>query len=146
MGLLWLFPLVTMASNGVHVSSSQRSRSLSRWVRADDKGTVTITDDDIPAFSASGAYADALINPDLVAPGRNIVSQLASDDTNLALQFVQTIRSHSPSGSSYFRISGTSMASAVIAGAVALLLQDEPTLTPDQVKYRLHDHRQHELG
>ena len=29
------------------------------------------------------------------------------------------------------------MASAVTAGAVALLLQDEPDLTPDQVKYRL---------
>jgi serine protease AprX len=34
-------------------------------------------------------------------------------------------------------MSGTSMASAVTAGAVALLLQDEPNLTPDQVKYRL---------
>lgn len=37
----------------------------------------------------------------------------------------------------YFRMSGTSMASAVVAGAAALLLQDEPNLTPDQVKYRL---------
>lgn len=29
------------------------------------------------------------------------------------------------------------MSSAVVAGAVALLLQDEPNLNPDQVKYRL---------
>jgi serine protease AprX len=34
-------------------------------------------------------------------------------------------------------MSGTSMASAVMAGAVALLLQDEPDLTPNQVKHRL---------
>jgi serine protease AprX len=34
-------------------------------------------------------------------------------------------------------MSGTSMAAAVTAGSVALLLQDEPNLTPDQVKYRL---------
>jgi serine protease AprX len=37
----------------------------------------------------------------------------------------------------YFRISGTSASAAVTSGAAALLLQDEPNLTPDQVKYRL---------
>jgi serine protease AprX len=38
---------------------------------------------------------------------------------------------------SYFRMSGTSTASPVVAGAAALILQQNPSLTPDQVKYRL---------
>ena len=37
----------------------------------------------------------------------------------------------------YFILSGTSMATAVVSGAAALMLQQEPALTPDQVKARL---------
>jgi serine protease AprX len=37
----------------------------------------------------------------------------------------------------YMRMSGTSMATPVVSGAVALMLQKQPSLTPDQVKARL---------
>jgi len=102
----------------------------------DDRGTTTIADDTIPSFSAYGTTIDGFAKPDIVAPGRNIISLLSSDDSNLAVAHPihKVLGQYS---NEYFRMSGTSMASAVVAGAAALLLQDEPTLTPDQVKYRL---------
>ena len=103
---------------------------------ADDRGTTAIADDLMPSFSAYGTTSDGFAKPDLVAPGRNIVSLLASDDSNLVINH-PTNEVTASNGTTYFRMSGTSMASAVAAGAVALLLQDEPNLTPDQVKYRL---------
>jgi serine protease AprX len=71
-----------------------------------------------------------------VAPGSNIVSLLAGDAANLALNHPDNVVESEANGG-YFKMSGTSMATAVVSGAVAQLLEDEPGLTPDQVKYRL---------
>lgn len=42
-------------------------------------------------------------------------------------------------GGRYFEMSGTSQAAAVVSGVVALMLTNDPTLTPDEVKCRLMD-------
>ena len=84
------------------------------------------------AFSAYGATEGGFAKPDLVAPGKNLISTLASTNSYIYNNY--------PSNRvdvNYFRMSGTSTSAAVVTGAVALLLQDEPTLNPDQVKYRL---------
>lgn len=103
----------------------------------DDKGTVSTTDDTLSPFSAYGMTADGFLKPELVAPGSNIISLLASDDSNLVAAYPNNVVI-APNGiRQYFKMSGTSMAASVVAGAVAVLLEDEPNLTPDQVKYRL---------
>jgi serine protease AprX len=88
-------------------------------------------DDYMPPFSATGPTLDAFVKPDLIAPGAHVVS-LMRPDTYLAKHYPDNkVRG------SYFKMNGTSMSAAVVSGVVALMLHQDPTLTPDQVKYRL---------
>ncbi len=73
--------------------------------------------------------------PDLAAPGTSIVS-VRPVGSALDTEHPEGRVAGDPTGK-LFRGSGTSQAAAVVSGAVALLLQAYPTLTPDQVKYLL---------
>jgi serine protease AprX len=108
-------------------------------------GTYYTSDDTIASYSSKGpTLVDHLVKPDLVAPGNQVISLLAPNST-LALSYPKTLVSSSlyetigASGTSgnYFMLSGTSMATPVVSGAAALLIQQHPSLTPDQVKARL---------
>jgi serine protease AprX len=91
----------------------------------DPKGTTSTADDTVPAWSSSG---DGVRNPDLVAPGRSIVS--LRDEGS----YIDQTHPEGRVASTFFRGSGTSAATAMVSGSVALLLQQRPDLTPDQVK------------
>jgi serine protease AprX len=88
-------------------------------------GTATTADDTVSAFSNDG---DGTRNPDVVAPGDRVVS-LRSKGSLLDKDNPQA-----RIGDRLFRGSGTSQAAAVVSGAAALLIQQRPTATPDQVK------------
>ncbi|MBI1298893.1 S8 family serine peptidase [bacterium] len=102
----------------------------------DDKSTVAKTDDIIAPYTAYGYTNDGFMKPEVIVPGTDIIAPLASDDANLAVNHPAHVVT-GPNGSYYFRMSGTSMAAGVAAGVVALLLSNEPNLTPDAVKGRL---------
>ncbi len=97
----------------------------------DDRGSISPRDDTLASFSSWGS-ADSNAKPDLVAPGRRIVS-LRVQGSALDLLFPDRVVV-AGNGSKYMRLSGTSMATPVVSGAVALLLQSRPSLVPDQVK------------
>jgi serine protease AprX len=98
----------------------------------DDMGTPWLSDDAVANFSAYGTTEDGFVKPDLVAPGRNIISLLASTRSTVYVDHP----AHRVDDN-YFRMSGTSMAAPMVSGAVALMLQRNPDLNPDQVKFRL---------
>ena len=88
----------------------------------DDMTTRDTSDDVLASFSAFGISEDGFSKPDIVLPGRNIISPLASDDCNLIIDHPANAVV-GDNGVDYFRMSGTSMAAGVAAGAVAQLLQ-----------------------
>jgi serine protease AprX len=134
--ILWFNKIVVVASAGNQGNAALYPPANDPFVitvgATNDKGTNSISDDVMALFSAYGITSEGVKKPDLVAPGTNIVARLVNQNMGLAYAHLAN-----KIGDQYFRMSGTSMAAPMVSGAVALLLQDEPNLTPDQIKYRL---------
>ena len=86
----------------------------------------------LAAFSSAGPTYEGFVKPEVVAMGGHILAYAPNDGT-LAEEFPQWV--HLPYDD--FTMSGTSMATAVTSGVVALMLEVSPSLTPDEVKCRL---------
>lgn len=106
--------------------------------------TTSRGDDLIASYSSKGpTWVDLGVKPDVVAPGNLLVSLLTPNSTLAGMYAGNVIppsdyaRPGTFGSPSYFRLSGTSMATPVVSGAVALLLEREPGLSPDTVKARL---------
>ncbi|SFD31976.1 S8 family peptidase [Pseudoalteromonas denitrificans] len=88
-------------------------------------------DDRLTSFSSAGPTVEGFVKPDLVAPGGHMVGLLPSN-TRLAKDHPEA-----HDGGKYFTMSGTSQATGVVTGIVALMLSQDPSLSPDDVKCRL---------
>jgi serine protease AprX len=96
---------------------------------ANPNGTIATKNDTVATFSSSGCHGTCTKPPDLVAPGTSIVS--LRDPGSL---IDNTYGATATVADRFFRGSGTSQATAVVSGAVALILQQRPTITPDALK------------
>jgi serine protease AprX len=121
--------VITVGATNTHGTGSQAAQTMTSY---SSKGPTSF---------------DHIVKPDLVAPGNRVVSRMASSNDTLAtsypaLSVYPCNQSRSNCGAQYgspryMRLSGTSMATPVVSGVAALLLQKTPSLTPDQVKARL---------
>jgi serine protease AprX len=126
--------VVVAASNEGPAPGSITKPADDPWVitvgAIDDRGTAGVSDDQLPDFSGRGPTAQGVAKPDVVAPGAHVISLRAPGST-IDNQFPWYV------DGSYRRGSGTSMATGVVSGEVALMLQANPGLTPDRVKYAI---------
>jgi serine protease AprX len=144
---LWDAGVVVVCSAGnrgrsghVTITSPCNSRKVITVGATNDGGTGSNFDDKIATYSSRGPTAfDLIAKPDLVAPGNRIVSlrspgslsDVSSADRRVAIDPLN------PEAADYFEMSGTSMASPVVAATAALMIQQDPALNPGTVKARL---------
>jgi subtilisin family serine protease len=90
------------------------------------------SDDRLASFSSTGPTYEGFVKPEVVAPGGHMVGSMQSTS------YLANIDPGSMNPTeSLFTMSGTSQAAAVTSGVVALMLQADPSLTPDNVKCQL---------
>lgn len=98
--------------------------------------TVSRDDDSVTTYSSRGPTRfDLAVKPDVVAPGNKIVS-LKATGSYLPAAYPDTYVGGTGTNA-YMRLSGSSMATGVVAGGVALLVQGNSSLSPAQVKLLL---------
>ncbi|PYV35722.1 MAG: hypothetical protein DMG09_19055, partial [Acidobacteria bacterium] len=102
----------------------------------DTHGTAFRGDDTVASYSSRGPTPiDGVIKPDVVAPGNKIIAK-AEHHSALYKTYPdnRVQKSDNRVGADYFVLSGTSMAAPVVSGTVALMLEANPSLTPNAVK------------
>jgi len=137
--------VVFAAGNNGDQPNALNPYSVAPWVIGVGSGTKSGS---LSTFSSRGAAGYGVYHPTLIAPGENIVAARATgvnvvgteglagalvspanDLQNIPLPYLLR----------YTMSSGTSFAAPHVAGTIALMLQANPSLTPDQIKTILQE-------
>ena len=125
-------------ANNVLVVGSYNTRNA--WVSLDGKAynyPGQYTPGYISSFSSYGTLIDGRNLPHICAPGATTISSTNSyyiEDYNVPMSALQGIQTEKKRKNYWHQQVGTSMATPAVAGAIALWLEADPTLTIDEVK------------
>jgi serine protease AprX len=112
------------------ITSPGTSRKVITVGAYDDGNCVDAFGASLVNFSGRGPTSECVVKPDVLATGCEVISCLSNSPemSPKRLTMLNTIMEH------YVKMSGTSMASPAIAGAISLLLTQRPHLSPNEVK------------
>lgn len=100
--------------------------------------SATSTLGDISSFSSIGPTLDGRMKPDIAAPGEYLVSSMSNSSASVSNNSTEIQRGDTVTinGINYYwgAIRGTSMSSPMVAGTLALWLEANPNLTPEDVR------------
>jgi serine protease AprX len=85
-------------------------------------------------FSSRGVPGDSLYHPTVTAPGVEVIAARAKTGVWFNQSIANDQAKIGADAVSYMIVSGTSMATPHVSGTIALMLEANPALTPDQVK------------
>ena len=129
--------VVAMGNDGTNrvPSPASADRAISVGA-ATDRGNINRTNDNVADYSNTGPRLDDNdddewdeLKPDITAYGSDIMSATAQTGTSFPGQPAKPL-----AGSDYDSKDGTSMATPIASGIVALMLQADPSLEPQEVK------------
>ncbi len=130
----------TASAQRVIAVASYNTRDAWNSLNGPDSDTSNGAVSDISSFSSRGprrncsnlAKCPPIMKPEITAPGAEILSALTADAED------PTEPSLIEADGVHLGADGTSMAAPHITGAIALMLQQDPTMTPETVKQRLY--------
>jgi len=121
---------ISVPADGKNIIAVGSFVSKTAW-RAKDGNEYTCEPDcvldNISNFSSKGPTRDGRVKPDITAPGEWIVSTKSGGVSEIPSYLII------PDGV-HFILAGTSMASPHVTGAVALMYDLNPQLTPEEIK------------
>lgn len=130
--------VVTSAGNQGPVDMTITSPGNNPYVITVGAATDSYTPDDysddrMTTFSSRGPTYEAFIKPEIVSWGGHNIGKINGD----LIKDLEKKHKKNDKGHDYYQVAGTSQASAVVTGTVALMLNLEPWLEPDTIKCRL---------
>lgn len=129
--------VVAMGNDGTNRVPSPASADKAISIgAATDRGNINRTNDNVADYSNTGPRLDDNdddewdeLKPDITAYGSDIMSATAQTGTSFPGQPAKPL-----AGSDYDSKDGTSMATPIASGIVALMLQADPSLEPQEIK------------
>jgi serine protease AprX len=143
--------VVVFAALNAGPATNTLNRYCAQWVicvAAGHKDGRTLAD-----FSSRGVAGDPVLRPTITGPGVAVAAARATTGIYRYTFFQADVQDLGADAVSYAAASGTSMSTPHVSGVIALMLEANPELTPDQVKSALQStatpmpgYQPHEVG